>query len=279
MRGYSLIECLCGICLVGMLSAVTTRFIQQSSSILHETTAAIESRVSLTKAALTISAQLAALERSHIPGLVTISSGLTIRAPHGGLHPVAGVGASSQPRSESDIVSVIEVDPRYRGRIRQSKFTESSVEVEVCGSPELPATTQFRSHLAVGLAGVCQITGAPTPTVAGCFTVSGNVVRGLLHATAACPRAALLEYLPVTREFSVYIDKTGELRLVSHVGTLILENQPITRGLRSLQVSPFMAASGATLFGVTLVATKARQHTFMLSGALAQHSLWNEILL
>jgi hypothetical protein len=81
------------------------------------------------------------------------------------------------------------------------------------------------------------------------------------------------------REFSIYIDKTGELRLVSHVGTLILENQPITRGLRSLQVSPFVAASGATLFGVTLVATKARQHTFMLSGALAQHSLWNEILL
>jgi hypothetical protein len=279
MRGYSLIECLCGICLVGMLSAVTTRFIQQASTILQETTSTIESRISLTKAALTVSAQLSALERSHLPGTVAISSGTTIRAPHGGAHPVAGVGASSQPRAESDIISVIEVDPRYRGRIRQSKYSESSIEVEVCGSPELPASTQFKSHLVVGLAGICQITGNPTPTPSGCFVVSGAVVQGLFHGSPSCPRSSLLEYLPVAREFSVYIDKTGELRLVSHVGTHILENQPMTRGLRSLRVTPFRSTSGATLFAVTISATQARQHTFMLSGALAQHSLWNEILL
>ena len=279
MRGYSLIECLCGLCLIGMLSAVTTRFVGQSSAILNDTTSAIESRISLTKAALTVSAQLAALERSHLPGTISISSGTTVQAPHGGSHPVAGVGPTSQPRPESDIISVIEVDPRYRGRIRQSKFSGSTIEVEVCSGPEIPTTSQFKSHVVVGLSGICQITGTPTPTLAGCFTVSGSAVRGLLHATQSCPRAALLEYLPIAREFSVYVDKTGELRLVSHVGTHILENQPMTRGLRSLRAAPFVAPSGAHVFSLTILAARAREHTFMLSGALAQHSLWNEILL
>lgn len=279
MRGHSLIETLFGLCLMGLMASVTVRFIQQSSGVVHETTAAIESRLSITKAALTISAQLSSLERSHLPGLVFISRGTSMQAPHGSSHPVTGVGPTSRPRPESDIISVIEVEPRYRGRIRQSRFIGNTVEVEVCGSPVQPRANQFRSHLAVGTSGACQMTAALTPGFGGCFTASGSVVRGMLHASPACPHASLLEYLPIIREFSVYVDKTGELRLVSHVGMHIVENQPIARGLRSLGIQQYIAPSGATLFSTTISASRARQHTFTFPGALTQSTLWNEILL
>jgi prepilin-type N-terminal cleavage/methylation domain-containing protein len=279
MRGYSLLECLCGLTLLGLISAVTIRFTQQSSAVVSGMTQQIDSRLALTKAALTVSAALSNLERSHLPGLVSLASGSALRTPYGGSHPVSGVGATSRPRPESDIISVIEIDPRYRGRIRQSSFDSESIEFSVCGSPLLPAPDQFKSHLAVGLSGVCQLTASPQPGSQGCFTVSGRVTQGLLHDSSGCPRAALLEYAPVVREFSLFVDRTGEFRLVSHTGMRILENQPIARGLRSLRVTPAYDLTGAQFFSLEITASNTPLHTFTVAGALTQGSLWNEILL
>jgi prepilin-type N-terminal cleavage/methylation domain-containing protein len=279
MRGYTLIECLCGLSLLGLISAVTIRFTQHTSAIVSNTTAQIDSRLSITKTALTISAALSTLERSHLPGLVSLSNGSWPRTPYGGEHPVLGVGPTSRPRPESDIISFVEIDPRYRGRIHQSSFSGESIEVTTCGSPLIPAPDQFRSHLVVGLSGSCQITGTPQPTSAGCFTLSGHQTQGLLHSRTGCPSSSLLEYAPIVREFSLFIDRTGELRLVSHTGMRILENQPMTRGLRSLRLLPSLTPAGVQFFSVQITASNTPTHTFTVFGALTQGSLWNEILL
>jgi hypothetical protein len=77
----------------------------------------------------------------------------------------------------------------------------------------------------------------------------------------------------------VYIDATGELRLVSHVGQRIIENQPITRNLRSLDISALQDHTQALIYKIELHVTSARSHRFFWAAGLTKGSLWNEVLL
>lgn len=279
MRGYSLVECICSICIVGILSAIVLRSTQYASAILGDFTVNLEERNSITKAALVVSAITSSSERSHLEDLISITDGGVLTLPHGGAHPVQGVGASSRPRASSHIVSAIEVDPRLRGRIRTSEFDAAGISIEVCETPSLPDRESTKSHLLVGVAGLCQVTGVAEPSTLGCFTLRGTPVRGLLLPLSACPIASLHEYLPVTREASVFIDATGELRLVSHVGMRVTENQPITRGLRSLVITSRLAAPGTVFFDISVRARANKIHRFLLPAALTRTPIWNEILL
>jgi hypothetical protein len=122
------------------------------------------------------------------------------------------------------------------------------------------------------------LAGTPQKTPSGCLSLSASNVTGLI--AAECPTQALLEYLPIIREFSLYIDTTGEFRLVSHAGLRILENQPIVRGLRSLDVTTIRAGYGSLFFNVSLYATSLRKHTFLIAGGLTtDENNWNEVLL
>jgi hypothetical protein len=279
MRGYSLLECVCSICIIGILSALVLRATHHASATLGAFTQNLEERNSMTKAALVVSAILSASERSHMEALISIRDGGLLTLPHGGAHPVQGVGSTSRPRALSHIVSAIEVDPRLRGRIRTSEFDATGIMVEVCETPSLPDRESTKSHLLIGVAGLCQVTGVAEPGTLGCFRLRGTPLRGLLLPQSSCPIASLHEYLPVSREASIFIDTTGELRLVSHVGMRVTENQPITRGLRSLVVAMNHAAPGAVFFDISLRARADKIHRFLLPAALTRAPIWNEILL
>jgi len=277
MRGYSLLECICSLCIVALLTASMTQLAHRAGTILSTTATALDQRFSIAKTGLTISAALSALERTHLSGVITTTSGSQPTTPFGTPHPAQGLSGTSRPRADSAILSAIEVEPRYRGRITQSTFSADSITVEVCGAPELPDANTFRSHLAIGLHSTCQITGTPTPTINGCFTLSGKNIQGLIANT--CPAHSLLEYIPVLREFSLFIDRTGELRLISHVGTRIIENQPIVRGLRALDITPINAGNNTSIYRIDVHANATRSHRFFIAGALTREAVWNEILL
>lgn len=278
MRGYSLVECVVGIALSGLVSIILARSVLTSRESLSAQSSAIEQRISMTKAALVTHAALGALERARIPGLVSISNGNAPATRVGSPHPVSGLSITSRPRPDSDILSFLTIDPRYRGRITKSEWNGTSLSIEACELPELPRADQFRSFLAFGLHGGCQFVGTPVHITSRCISLSGTMIRGVVN-DAPCPAASLLELLPISREFSLFIDRSGELRLVSHVGTRIIENQPIVRGLRSLSIHERALSHGATLFDLTIQATGGAQLRFLLPAALAREALWNEVLL
>lgn len=277
MRGYTLLECICSLCIVALLTAGVTQVTHRSVTILNSTSDALEQRFAMIKVATVICAALAALERTHVPGLVTTTDGARPTTPHNTAHPAAGLTGNTRPRADSTILSVVEVEPRFRGRIIRSSFTTNTISVEVCGAVEVPSPNTFRSHLVVGLSQLCQLTGTPQRTSSNCFSLSGSFVSGVV--SNQCPRQSLLEYVPISREQSLYIDRTGEFRLISHVGSRIIENQPIARGLRSLDIIGLQPAADAIIYRIDVHASATRSHRFFFAGGLTREALWNETLL
>jgi hypothetical protein len=279
MRGYSLIECLMGICLIGLVSGLSARFTQQSSAQLSELMRAIDQRLAIIKSASVITATINARERSRLADLLVLADGSSLQAPHGGPHPLVGIGTSSKPRLQSSIVSIIEVDPLYQGRIVESRRSVDGATIKVCSVPSIPTAERFRSHVLVGLGGVCQVTGAPQALSSGCFELAGTATRGLLLNSPSCPTGSFHEYLPVSREISVFIDRSGEFRLVSHVGMRLLENQPLTRGLRELKTSWITTGQDTRFLRFSLRASTSKELQFLLPIPLRDSLRWNEILL
>lgn len=276
MRGYTLLECICSLCIVALLTAGVAQMTHRAATILGSTSDALEQRFAITKTGTVISATLAALERTHLPGLVTTTDGARLTTAHGTSHPASGLTGNTRPRAESTILSVVEVEPRYRGRIIRSSFTAQEISIEVCGAVEIPSPAAFRSHLVVGLSQLCQLAGTPQRTSSTCFSLSGSPISGII--SNACPRQSLLEYLPISREQSLYIDRTGEFRLISHVGARIIENQPIVRGLRSLDVVGVQPTADTSIYRIDVHANATRSHRFFFAGGLTREPLWNEIL-
>jgi prepilin-type N-terminal cleavage/methylation domain-containing protein len=278
MRGFSLIECVVALGITALLGLITLQTTHYASTIITHHCQQIMARSIATKTALIVSASLTALERTQVPGLVYVTDGSAPLTRFGAPHPLSGVSTTSRPRPDSAIVTSVEIDPRYRGRVTQSAFSGSSVDLEVCHASDIPSSSQFRSYLAFGLQGVCQFTGTPTRSVNGCFSFSGTGTKGIF-TDGYCQPASLLEFAPVAREFSLFIDRTGELRLVSHVGMRILENQPIARGLRSMAVSEERTSGGALLFRLSVIPGSSSPLSFLLPAGLTRASIWSEVLL
>lgn len=278
MRGFSLVECVIALGISALLGLITVQTTHYAATIITHHSQQIAARAVATKAALIISASLVSLERTHLPGLFQVAAGDALITSSGGLHPVSGVSSTSRPRAGSAVISSVEVEPRYRGRVRESTLSGASADLTVCDATSVPSSGQFRSYLAIGLQGLCQFTGVITPSGHGCFLFSGTVTKGLF-TNGNCQPASLLEFVPVVREFSIFIDRTGELRLASHVGMRILENQPIARGLRSLTLSEMPDQNRPLLFRLTVVPSSSRPLHFLLPAGLTRASIWSEVLL
>jgi prepilin-type N-terminal cleavage/methylation domain-containing protein len=277
--GFSLLECLVALAITGLVTLISAQLVARLTHVFASRLTQLEQRAVATKTAFILTGVVATSERSHIPELLTITSGSSLILPHGGKHPVAGLSGTSMPRSESDIISAIEVDPRYRARVASSSFSGTDgARIEACELASRFTTSRFRSYLALGPQGLCQFTGDAQATGTGCVTLDARALSGLIRNTP-CPRASLLELLPVEREFSVFVDRAGQLRLVSHVGMRIIENQPMARGLRSTTLSTFSDPTGAVFYDLLVTPTSSRSTRFILEAHLARRELFNEMLL
>jgi hypothetical protein len=277
MRGFSLLDCVCSLGITSLLALIVIRATQTTATIVNLHMQQITARVTATKAALVTSAALASLERSHFGGLVQIANGTSPLTAFGSAHPVTGITSTSRPRSDSAIVTSVELDPRYQGRVVRSTFSGDSISIEACQLPQRPSKDQFRSYLAIGLQGACQVTGTLDSSAGSCISFSGSIVTGLFTA-GRCQPGSLLEFVPISREFSIFVDRTGTLRLVSHVGMRILENQPIAQGFRALAVREWSDTTGAHVYQLAVTPSGSRPLTFYLPSALTRSLIWNQVL-
>ncbi len=272
-RGFSLIECLSVLCVVALIGAGISSFTGSSIQLFRDLSEELEGKIAARMAHGALQMGVRAHERGRFEFGVTI-----VRGDHlASQHPLSSLNSSSAPQPDSDVASFIELSPPYRAAVSKSSFQDTEISLEACGINALSIPSTFKSYVAIGVSGALQIVGTIRAISPSCIELTGQAIRGLVSSTTLPAPAALLEFAPVAREYSIFIDRSGQLRLASHVGSRILENQPLARRLHSFTVTPLSDPSGALSYHLAVKTRAARPFESLLIVGLAQRGVWNEI--
>jgi hypothetical protein len=191
-------------------------------------------------------------------------------------HPLLSLGGTSAPRSGSDVLSVIEVSPLHRGIVSSTSFQASTVSFFACSFAAVPYSDDFRSFVAVGPGGPTALVGELRRGTAGCGSFAGRAIPSILNQKDIVPQGFIAVW-PVRREYSLFIDRSGQFRLVSHVGDRIIENQPIVRGLRSLSIVRKSVTPQVEYFDVVVRASGVPALHLIVPRLFRLRGLWNEL--
>jgi prepilin-type N-terminal cleavage/methylation domain-containing protein len=245
--GFSLLELLVSLSLLGALGTLTavsiSRTVLSAARLTSQTTtqrALIDSFVAITSA-------LDAVESSRLPDRYRIHTGGHLTYPDNSPHPISRLRGTSQPRSGSDALSLLDIDVERTGTLSRVSHSLSGVNLIYCRPIDvLPPKSAYRSLIASSIEGRHQIRISSHNEFSlhdkRCVRFQGNIVKSLFHSSQQ-DLASIQRISPVRREFTLYVDRTSHLRLVSHLGSQILENQPVTSHLKRLQISKTSARS------------------------------------
>jgi len=142
---------------------------------------------------------------------------------------------------------------------------------------ETPGKDDFKSVVVLAVDGAFQATGAISKTFADCIHFDGTVLSGLISSSNIAIGTPL-ELAAITREHSLFVDRSGEFRLASHVGTRITENQPLTRGLRSIRMSAINDDDKVPIYSVVVRPSYGGERKRFFIPGLARRSLLGEVL-
>jgi hypothetical protein len=142
---------------------------------------------------------------------------------------------------------------------------------------ETPGKDDFKSIVVLAVDGAFQATGAISKTFADCIHFDGTVLSGLISSSNIAIGTPL-ELAAITREHSLFVDRSGEFRLASHVGTRITENQPLTRGLRSIRMSAINDDDQVPTYSVVVRPSYGGERKRFFIPGLARRSLLGEVL-
>lgn len=270
--GFTLYEALVGLGLAGLAALAVTKAVSlmnhSGASMLTGTNTIIAQQ----KANAAITRALENLNRSRLPLGPIILDGAEISLKK---HPLANLKGTSAPRIDSDVLSIIEVSPLHRGTVTETSFANGTISITACGFVQLPLSTEFRSFIAVGSAGVFQLVGSMRQIAPACGLLEGISISGLLQNTAPSPQGFITVW-GVLREYSLFVDRSSQFRIASHVGQRILENQPITRGIRALSLT-LATATNTRFVKVAVSATGVKPLTTLAAPLFVQREIWEEL--
>ena len=276
-RGFSLLETVVALGLSSLILLGSIATFTNTVAGVRTATDANVSALATFKTHAVISTVLFSLERNRLPISPLITPGARLTIPNGEKHPLATLTGTSAPRIDSDIISVIEISPIYRARIRSFTRSGTRFTADACGMYETPGKDDFKSVVVLAVDGAFQATGEISRTLSGCIHFEGTVIAGLIstaHGAVGTP----LELAAITREHSLFVDRSGEFRLASHVGTRITENQPLTRGLRSIRMSAISDDDQVPTYSVVVRPSYGGQRKRFFIPGLARRSLLGEVL-
>jgi len=272
--GASLIEMLATLAVSGIVISCASLVILTATRLHFELSSILNGAVARQKTIAAVDAALRSLDRHRFDGGVVITSAEDALS---GNHPVSNVSGTSAPRGHSDIVSVVEVSPLERGVLVSADRGSTTISLTACSFFKRPVLSEVRSYLLVDLDGFQHVTAQLVASGADCLRGTAQPLRSIF--TAPGYHTGSLHYiLPVLREYSLFIDRSGQLRLVSHVGQRVIENQPIVRGLSFLRVVRETHGSGAVLFRITVKPTGAQAQTATHFVSLTRRSSLQEVL-
>lgn len=244
-RGFTLMECLVALCVASIAALILSSALRFAGGTFQHASKAIYDRNASAALRAALENGIRALDRSRLAFSVSVWPSPRLMA-YGSPHPLYSLSGVSAPRAESDIASFIDLSPLYAGTIIRSTVIGLNVTCYACGFAARPTSSQFRSYVALGVSGAVQLTGSARASGSGCLEFAGQAVPGLVSDPATILPTSLLRLVPVEREYSLFVDASGQLRFASHTSSRILENQPLLSGLRRMRLTPLVTPWGTT---------------------------------
>jgi hypothetical protein len=276
-RGYTLLDALWSLGIASIILSSTLTLFTTLSRLNLSLSWTNQGVITSMKVHAVIATALRSLERNRLPFAAQVMSGSSLVLPHGGQHPLSDISGPTSPRSDSDILSIIDLAHRHHGRVLTSTFADTSVTAEICGIYSSVPSTDFKSFILYTLEGPRQVVGAITYRTSSCISLTGTSIRGIVSSQPEFTSHPIT-FVPIEREYSLFVDRSSHLRIASHVGGRITENQPIVRGVEFISISTQRESDGVMAFMANIKPTVGPSlKTFILPG-LSQRMLWNEIL-
>jgi hypothetical protein len=277
MRGRILIESVVGL---GVASITLTGLVVLLTNVSHTAlriSHAHSGVIATTKAHAALSSALRAREKSRLAFAVQSARGARPRLPNGGEHPLSRLTGATAPREDSNILSVIEVAQRCRGTVTEAVVQGDTITTKVCGLTCRIQSDDFKSFLVYAIDGVRQIVGGISPVSQACVEVRGAAIDGLVTTQRTFTSSPLV-FVPVEREYSLFVDGTDTFRIASHIGMRVVENQPITQGITAFEITKIQHARGVSTYGVVVRPQAGQALSSLVVPGLAERRIWNEIL-
>lgn len=276
-RGDVALDALWGL-LLGSLTLISCAYLtSRVSSTAAVMTREIHGRLAAAKTIAVVTAGLLSVERNRQVFSAQITSGTSLRLPNGLRHPLATISGSSGPRTESDILTVVDLDNRYRGVVTTATISGTSLEATICGlTSRIPSGT-FKSYVLLTIEGARQVVGETSTISSSCARLTGSSISGVISAHPSFPSRPLV-FVPIDREYSIFVDRAATLRLASHTGTSILENQPISRDVDLMTLQEERQPNGIRLWTLHVRPSSGRAVSHFIIPALTQRHVWNEVL-
>ena len=276
-RGDVALDALWGL-LLGSLVVVSCAYLtSRVSATAAVITREVNGRLAAAKTIAVVTAALHSLDRNRQDFGAQITSGGTLRLPNGLRHPLGAISSVSGPQSDSDILTVIDLDNRYRGTVTQATISGASIDATVCGLSSRIPSGAFKSYLLLTIEGARQVVGEAIAITSSCARLTGSSISGVVSAQATFPSRPLV-FVPIDREYSIFVDRAATLRLSSHTGSTILENQPISRDVRLMTIQEDRKPNGVRIFKVTVQPPSGPALSHFIIPALTQRHVWNEVL-
>lgn len=270
--GLTLIELLCSIALLGLITLSIATVSGNTIRINSFTQAIARDEIAVTRAYSVISSLIRTTERLRLADLVTITTGAHPTTLWGAPHPITLLKGTTRPRMDSDIITSISINPTLRGRVVKSIFNDTSITAIICQLLRQPSSKEVKKHLFIGSSSVCQMRGVVSPLSGDCYEFNGTPINTIMTSKADCIPQALLEYYPTESDRTIFVDRSGTLRLLSHSGLNITENQPITRGLRRLFIAQKVTDTGDIFYSLRITPSLAKTGSAIIPRRLTPHS-------
>jgi hypothetical protein len=232
-----------------------TKWYQHLRQSLHSEQTFLEVQVIIERA-------LSSLETDRSPHLWRIHKNGEFQFGDNTRHAISKINGTSQPRADSDGLSLLELAPEATATVT----TATADEMVIC--PLMTPTSplgQIHSFLHISAHGTEQRTTGGSPSgiswPESCGRIKGARLRSIFFASTT-PYVTGQRAIPVTQEYSLFVDRSSRLRIVSHRGGWLRENQPLVDGLKSLRLSS-ATNSGVTIFTVRATSVHGRNRMWV----------------
>jgi hypothetical protein len=147
------------------------------------------------------------------------------------------------PNPSSDAMTLMHLSLTEAWRVTDCRVTDQNEAFEACLAYAAQCSLEdVRSFLGVSVDGFYELVGK----VSGSDSCRSFVLRAArsmsLPFTNAAPSCSIRLIVPILEHFTLYQDKTLELRYLAHAGDENLENQPLMHGVKTIQfaVTPLL---------------------------------------
>ena len=263
-RGFSALEALVSLGTASLVAAALCAMLGASGLAYREAAGPIADLSVAAAAENAIRAGSRSVGRSRLPYALTVAPSASAPLSNGAPHPLASLTGASAPAPGSQIVSFVELSPLYAGTIERTTYDGSSLQLVACGFQMRPSASQFKSYVALGVSGSVQIVGTLRAVSISCVELIGTPIAGLVSSPATVLPCSLHRQVPVNREHSHLVDRTGQLRISSPTGAQLTENQPLGSGAREIHISELPNSEAPVALSVSVNGINDHTSSFIL---------------